>query len=86
MRFRDGNWEITARAKVSYYDYSTQTVSATDTDLRRKTMVSLGLRVERKLTKHLKAHASYNWDRSLSNLEFDDYEASVVMGGLALMF
>ena len=86
VRYRDQNWEITARARVSHYQYAIQTVSDTDTELRYKTMVSFGLRVERKLAKHLKAHASYSWDRSLSNLEFDDYQASVIAGGLALMF
>ena len=86
VRFRDPKWEVTARARLSYYDYSTQTVSATEPALRRRTLFRLTLRLERPLTKHLKAHASYSWDRSLSDLDFDDYQASVVVGGLALTF
>jgi len=86
VRFRDDQWEITAQTRVNYYEYSTQTVSPTDTTFRNKTMINLLLRVERKLTKHLLAHASYSWDRSISNLEFDDYAAGTVMGGLALTF
>ena len=49
-------------------------------------MVTLGARVERKLTKHLLAQADYTWDRSFSNLDFDDYQASTITGGLALTF
>ena len=86
VRYRDPRWEITARARLSHFEYSTQTVSATDTAFRRKSMFRFTLRLERTLAKHLKAHASYSWDRSLSDLEFDDYQASVVVGGLALTF
>ena len=71
---------------MNHYDYSIQTVSATDADFRRKTMFSVVLRAERKLTRHLMAHASYSWDRSISNLDFDDYQANTVLGGLALTF
>lgn len=86
IRYRDADCEITARARLAHFDYSTQTVSAADTASRRKTMLNLTLRVERKLSKHLKAHASYLWDRSISNLDFDDYQASTVQGGLAVTF
>ena len=57
-----------------------------DCQLPTATMISLVLRAERKLAKHLIAHASYGWDRSISNLDFDDYQASTVIGGLALTF
>ena len=86
VRYRNDRWEISARVKLSYFAYSVQTVSATDTASRRKTMCNVAFRVERKLTKHLKAAASYNWDRSISNLDFDDYAANSFMGGLALTF
>ena len=86
IRYRHEKWEITAQGRLDYYDYATQTVSTTDRALRNKTMISLLVRAECKLTKHLLAHASYLWDRSLSNLAFDDYAAGTVMGGLALTF
>ncbi len=86
VRFRDDRWEITAKTRVNYYGYSTQTVSPIDTTFRNKTMINVLLRVERKLTKHLLVYASYSWDRAISNLEFDDYAAGTVMGGLALAF
>jgi hypothetical protein len=86
LRYHQDKWEITARARLGWYDYTTQTVSATDTDLRHKTAVNLMVRLERMLAKHLKAHVAYTWDCSISNLNFDDYQANVVMGGLALVF
>ena len=86
VRFRDQRWEVTARARVGYYEYSTQTVSDTDTGLRRKTMVSALLRVERKFGKHFKGQISYHWDQSISNLDFDDYQANVVTAGLGITF
>ena len=86
VRYRDDKWEITAQTRLNHFEFQTQTVTPTDLSLRHKTMVNVTFRAERKLTKHLLAHASYNWDRSISNLEFDDYEANTVMGGLALTF
>lgn len=86
VRYRNARWEITMQARAAYYDYATQTVSPTDASRRSKVLLSLGLRAERKLTKYLSAHASYSWERSLSNLDFDDYAAGIVMGGLALNF
>ena len=86
IRYRDERWEITARARLGHFDYSTQTVSDPNKASRRKTMLNLSLRAECKLAKHFKVHASYLWDRSVSNLDFDDYTASTVLGGLALTF
>jgi hypothetical protein len=86
VRYRNKNWEVTARARLSDYEYITQTVSTTDAALRHKLMLNLMLAVERKLTKYLKVHAEYNWDRSISNLDFDDYAVNSVTGGLALTF
>jgi hypothetical protein len=86
LRYRQQGWDITARAKLSYYDYDTQTVSPTESTPRRRTVVRLALNVERPLVKRLKAHASYSWDRSVSELDFDDYKASVLLGGLTYTF
>ena len=86
VRFRNELWEATVRARLSHSEYSSQTVSPADAALRRKTLFNLTLRAERKLLKHLKVYASYEWDRSISNLDFDDYAANTVTGGLALMF
>lgn len=86
IRFRPENWEVKARGGIGYYDYLTQTVGFADGAHRRKTMVVLGLSAEHKFTKYVKAFASYSWERSISNLEFDDYEAGIVTGGLGVTF
>jgi hypothetical protein len=86
VRYRDEAWEITAQARFSSFAYSTQTVGPADPALRCKTLISVSLRAERKLTKHLIVHAGYGWERSLSNLDFDDYQASTATAGLGLTF
>lgn len=86
IRFRPENWEVKAHGGVGYYDYLTQTDGTARGAQRRKTMIVLGLRAEHKFTKFVTAFASYSWERSISNLEFDDYEASTFTGGLGVSF
>lgn len=86
VRYRAPTWEVTAQARVGFYDYVTQTVSATDPSPRQRTLVTASLRAEKKLTKHWRIHAAYHYDRSLSDLDFDDYAANMVMGGVGFEF
>ena len=86
LRYRREKWEAQARVRLSHYDYLTQPLSAADPARRRKTLVVVGLQAERQLAKHLKCFAGYTWERSLSNLSFDDYQANVVTGGFAATF
>mgnify|MGYP000471755384 CR=1 FL=1 len=86
LRYRHNAWELTARAGVRFFTYKHQTVSASDAARRQRTLLTVAARVERQLTRHLKAHASYQLERSSSNLDFDDYVANTMMGGLALEF
>jgi hypothetical protein len=86
VRYRDEKWEIVGQARAGYYHYSEQTVSVTDTSRRSKTMITLAVRAERKLARNLVAQAAYTWDRSLSNLDFDDYQSGMLSGGLAFTF
>ncbi len=86
LRYRAPSWEVSTRVGMGFYDYANQTVSATDASRRQRTLLTASLRVEKKLAKHLKLHASYNFDRSLSQQDFDDYLANTVMGGFAFEF
>jgi len=86
LRFREKNWEARARARLSYYDYLTQPVGADDPSKRHRTLVAVTLLAERKLAKHLKVFASYTWEKSSSNLSFDNYQASIMTGGCAVTF
>ena len=86
VRYRTPSWETSAQAGVGFYDYANQTVSATDSSPRQRTLVTLSLRAEKKLTKHFKVHAHYALDRSVSEMAFDDYLANTVMGGFGFEF
>ena len=86
VRYRAPSWEATAQAGVGFYDYANQTVSATDPSPRQRTLVTFSLRAEKKLTKHLKVHANYSLDRSVSEMAFDDYLANTILGGFGFEF
>lgn len=84
VRYRDEQWEVSLQAKLNFYGYLNQSVSATDLEKRQRTLMNLGLRAERKLTKHFLVHVSYLFDRSFSNQEFEDYLANTFMAGIGL--
>lgn len=86
LRYRSPSWEVSAQAAVGFYDYAHQTVSTTDSSARQRTLVTFSVRAEKKLAKHLKVHASYSLDRSVSEMEFDNYLANTVMGGFGIEF
>jgi hypothetical protein len=86
LRFRDVSWDVRLGARISHYQYPHQSVSRTDPSNRERTVVTAYARAERTLTKHFSAFADYSWDNSISNLSFDDYQASVVFGGIAANF
>lgn len=86
LRFQGSGWEIIGRVRLGHYQYQEQALSAAAAELRRKTAIGLSLRVERRITSNLKAHASYAWERSISNLDFDDYQANVIVGGVVVTF
>ena len=86
LRFRGKSWEAKTRARFGYYDYLTQPVSADDPSRRQRTLIGLTLLAERTLSRHFKLFASYTWENSISNLSFDDYQASVVSGGFIATF
>jgi hypothetical protein len=86
LRYRAGRWEAKARARLGYYDYLSQPVSTSDSSRRERTLIAFMLLAERTLAKHLKVFANYTWEKSISNLSFDNYQASLVIGGFALTF
>ena len=49
VKYKARTWEISAVGRVDYYDFTVQTVSATDLALRQKTVFSASLRVEKQL-------------------------------------
>jgi hypothetical protein len=82
LRFVAKQWEAKVQARVSYYDFSHQTASDSDPELRAKTLLDISLRAERRLSKQLKLFADYTFEKSLSNRPADEYHVNKVAGGL----
>jgi hypothetical protein len=86
LKYKAKNWEISAVGRVDYYDFTVQTVSATDLALRQKTVFSASLRVDKQLGKSWKVFATYAYDRSLSNLTTDRYQVNTTSVGVEYRF
>ena len=86
IKYQAATWLLSAQGRVAYYDYPVQTVSPTDPALRRKTVISAGLRAEKTLAKHWKIFGSYVYENSISDASYDDYSASTVSGGVDWQF
>jgi len=86
LRYRAGKWEVSALASVSYYDFPNQPVSLTDPRQRHRTSIRAGLRGETSLSKHWRVFATYEYERSLSNWDVEQYEANTVSGGVEFAF
>jgi len=82
LRFQTSKWELQGRIKFSYYDYTIQTVSNTNTALRNRTDVILNLRGDRQLTKAIKLYGAFEHERVISNRSIDQYRVNVVSGGV----
>ena len=86
LKYKAKTWEISAVGRVDYYDFAVQTVSATDLALRQKTVFSASLRADKHLGKSWKVFATYAYDRSLSNLTSDRYQANTTSVGVEYRF
>ncbi len=86
IRYRTGPWEITADARGRRYDYDRQAVSASNPALRRREEWDASLRVERDLTPHLRAIASYERGEVWSNDERERYAVNTISGSLQWEF
>jgi hypothetical protein len=86
VKYKGSTWEISALGRVDYYDFPVQTVSATDPALRRKTMIGATLRAEKHFGKSWKVFAAYAYDRSLSNVTSDSYQANTTSVGVEYRF
>jgi outer membrane scaffolding protein for murein synthesis (MipA/OmpV family) len=86
LRYRAGGWEVSGFASVAYYDFPHQAVGLNDPDPRHRTSARLGLRAEWSLSRHWRVYAVYDYERSLSNLEVEQYDANTVSGGIEVAF
>jgi hypothetical protein len=86
LRYRIKGWEILGRTRVGVYDFDEQKTGGAGSENRERQLFTASFRLEKRFAKHWMLHASYAFDRSFSNLEFDDYTSNTVMGGLGLEF
>ncbi|MBU6400511.1 MAG: hypothetical protein KGS61_09350 [Verrucomicrobia bacterium] len=82
LRYQARPWQFEARAAVSRYEFDRQTVSLADLSTRHRTDATFSVRGERRLTRALRAFAEYAYERSVSNLAFDQYHVNQILGGL----
>jgi hypothetical protein len=86
VKYKGKTWEISALGRADFYDFTVQTVSDTDPARRQKNLLSAGLRAEKHLGKSWKVFAAYAYDRSLSNLSSDRYQANTTSVGVEYRF
>jgi hypothetical protein len=82
LRYHAAPWQFEGRVGVSHYDFDRQTVGLANLSRRQRTGLTLDLRGERKLVKSLKAFVDYQYERSWSNLSFDQYQVNAVTTGV----
>lgn len=86
VRYVAGPWELRCQARLSHFEFAVQRAGSADPSLREKTLAAIGLRGQKKLTKHLNAFADYEYEQSLSNRTVDEYRVHKASGGLELEF
>lgn len=86
IRFQTAAWELSAEARLSHYRYPVQTVSETDSSKRRRSDLTLSLRGERQVAKHVRLYAQYDYERTDSNAALDEYTVNTVSGGVVVEF
>ena len=82
VRYLNGNWDIKASGKVSYYDFPHQPATLSDASSREKTLLTFSFRGDRKLMKHLKIFAEFEHEHSLSNRPSEEYRVNRIVGGI----
>jgi len=82
LRWQSQPWTLRGSARLYYYDFNSQPVSATDPSIREKTTWTLRLRGERKLGEQWGVFAEYEFEQSVSNRETDEYSVNKVGAGV----
>ncbi len=83
VRWRQGNWEIAAGARLGWYLYHVQSAGA---ERRERSYATVDLRVERRLGKHWFVYASGESDWNWSNQSLDQYSDWTAGAGVGREF
>ncbi len=82
LEYHDSGWKLSAELRGGYYDYPIQPVSPADFSKRQRLFFAAGLHAERKLSKHLKLFADYNYENSQSDDYIERYRVNIAGAGL----
>jgi hypothetical protein len=86
IRFHTKVWEASAEARAGFYRFPVQTIAADSPVRRERTDLLVTLRLERKLGRHARLFAQYEYEAAYANRQGDDYAANTTSGGLAWEF
>jgi hypothetical protein len=86
LRYVTPTWEIRGQVRISHYDFLKQSASASDPASREKTLGAANLHAERKLTERFRLFADYEYERSFSNRNLDEYRVHKVLAGVDCEF
>lgn len=86
FKYRARTWELSAQLRFGTYDFPIQPVSATDPSKRDKRIWGASVRAEKSLGKSIKLFATYAYDRSISNVGYDQYHVSTTSVGAECHF
>lgn len=82
LRYEADSWNVRAEVKLTRYEYDFQPADPGDSSPRKKTVLQVNLRGEKKLTQSLKAFCEYEYQRSAANLDVEDYRSNTVFAGV----
>lgn len=82
LRHVQRDWEIKATARLAHYEFTRQRVSPGDSTRRRKELVAVSLKAERKLAGSLKLFAEYSRETSGAPRSTDEFEANRLVAGI----
>ncbi|MFO1501413.1 MAG: hypothetical protein U1G07_23995 [Verrucomicrobiota bacterium] len=86
IRYQAPSWEVRAEGRVAYYHYDRERIAGLDSPHREKTYLTVSLRGEKSVFKSVKLFAQYEYERALSNLHIDTYEANTYSAGIDCEF
>jgi opacity protein-like surface antigen len=80
--YRAKAWELSAEGRFANYDYTTQTISATDAEKRNRSDWTAILGVERRLNEQLVWTLNYEYEAATSNDPLETYTVNTVSTAL----